>query len=121
MVSGIMPTSFLIKDILNLPELKSTEGMRISDVQLIQCSASEVNQLCKGLPEGTVKQIKKRRRTLKNRKYATSSRKRRLETTKQLEIEVQNLRQEVIRLKKHILAGVITQFCLISDIIIITL
>ena len=65
--------------------MKSTEGISILDMQLIQCSASEVNQLCKGLPKGTVKQIKKRRRTLNKRNYATSSRKRRLETIKQLQ------------------------------------
>ena len=47
--------------------MKSTKGISISDVQLIQCSASEVNQLCKGLPKGTVKQINKRRWTLKNK------------------------------------------------------
>ena len=65
--------------------MKSTEGISILDMQLIQCSASEVNQLCKGLPKGTVKQIKKRHRTLNKRNYATSSRKRRLETIKQLQ------------------------------------
>ena len=82
--------------------MKSTKEISISDVQLIQCSASEVNQLCKELPKGTVKQINKHRWTLKNRNYGTSSRKRRLETIKQLQLEVQNLRQEAIRLKKHL-------------------
>ena len=97
-----MPTSFLIKDILNLPQLESAEEPGISDRQLLQYSASKVNQLCKGLPKGTVKQIKKRRRTLKNRDYATSSRQRRLKKIKDLELQVQGLQKEVIRQKKEL-------------------
>lgn len=96
-----MPTSFLIKDILNLQVLKP-DGLCISEKQLVQCSASQVNYLCKGLPKGTVEQIKKRRRTLKNRHYANSSRLRRFKKTKQLELEVKDLRQEIVRLKEKI-------------------
>ena len=80
----------------------------ITDEQLSEYSARDINRLCKGYPEETVKQLKKRRRTLKNRGYASNSRVRRLqqknelETTKnQLQMEVQKLRQEVIEIKKQ--------------------
>lgn len=82
--------------------------LNISDDQLAQYSARDINRLCKGCPEEVVKQLKKRRRTLKNRGYASNSRVRRLqqknelETTKnQLQIEVQKLRQEIIEMRKQ--------------------
>ena len=82
--------------------------LNISDDQLAQYSARDINRICKGCPEEVVKQLKKRRRTLKNRGYASNSRVRRLqqktelETTKnQLQMEVQKLRQEVIEMRKQ--------------------
>ena len=82
--------------------------LNISDDQLAQYSARDINRLCKGCPEEVVKQLKKRRRTLKNRGYASNSRVRRmqqkteLETTKnQLQMEVHKLRQEVVEMRKQ--------------------
>ena len=82
--------------------------LNISDDQLGQYSARDINRICKGCPEEVVKQLKKRRRTLKNRGYASNSRVRRLqqktelETSKnQLQMEVQKLRQEVIEMRKQ--------------------
>ena len=82
--------------------------LNISDDQLAEYSARDINRICKGCPEEVVKQLKKRRRTLKNRGYACNSRVRRLqqktelETTKnQLQMEVQKLRQDVIEMKKQ--------------------
>lgn len=80
----------------------------ITDEQLAQYSARDINRLCKGYPDDIVKQLKKRRRTLKNRGYASNSRVRRmqqkteLETTKsQLQTEVQKLKQEVADMRKQ--------------------
>jgi len=82
--------------------------LNISDDQLSQYSARDINRICKGCPEDMVKQLKKRRRTLKNRGYASNSRVRRmqqkteLETTKtQLQSEVQRLKQEVADMRKQ--------------------
>jgi len=82
--------------------------LNISDDQLAQYSARDINRICKGCPEDLVKQLKKRRRTLKNRGYASNSRVRRmqqkneLETTKtQLQSEVQKLKQEVADMRKQ--------------------
>jgi len=82
--------------------------LNITDDQLAQYSARDINRLCKGCPEEVVKQLKKRRRTLKNRGYASNSRVRRLQqkneletTKKQLQLEVQKLRQEVIDMRKQ--------------------
>ena len=82
--------------------------LNVSDDQLAEYSARDINRICKGCPEEVVKQLKKRRRTLKNRGYASNSRVRRLqqktelETTKtQLQFEVQKLRQEVVEMRKQ--------------------
>lgn len=82
--------------------------LHVSDDQLAQYSARDINRVCKGYPEEMVKQLKKRRRTLKNRGYASNSRVRRLqqktelETTKnQLQQEVMKLRQEVVEMRKQ--------------------
>lgn len=82
--------------------------LNISDDQLSQYSARDINRICKGCPEEVVKQLKKRRRTLKNRGYASNSRVRRLQqktelesTKNQLQMEVQKLRQEVVEMRKQ--------------------
>lgn len=82
--------------------------LNITDDQLAQYSARDINRLCKGYPEEVVKQLKKRRRTLKNRGYASNSRVRRLQqknelesTKNQLQVEVQKLRQEVVEMRRQ--------------------
>lgn len=71
-----MPTSFLIQDILNLPNsVPSDAGVTgISDQQLVEYSTAYLNILCKGLPKEIGIQVKKQRWMLKNRNYASSSR-----------------------------------------------
>ena len=85
-----------------------TNILNISDDQLAEYSARDINRLCKGCPEEVVKQLKKRRRTLKNRGYASNSRVRRLQqktelesTKNQLQMEVQKLRQEIVEMRKQ--------------------
>ena len=54
-------------------------GIRsLTESQLVSLSARDLDRLCRGLPEDTVKALKKRRRTLKNRGYAFNSRIRRI-------------------------------------------
>ena len=82
--------------------------LNISDDQLAQYSARDINRSCKGCPDEVVKQIKKRRRTLKNRGYASNSRVRRLQqktelesTKNQLQREVEQLRLEIVDMRKQ--------------------
>ena len=74
----------------------------ISDDQLAQYSARDINRLCKGYSEEVVKQLKKRRRTLKNRGYASNSRVRRLQQKNELESTKNQLQQEVMKLRQDI-------------------
>jgi len=94
-----MCTSFLIKDILSEnPEIQKDYSKigqpnepipqvcdalqdgepatqrEISDVMLLQSNLTEFKEMCKGLAQDNVKKLKKRRRTLKNRKYKQVSR-----------------------------------------------
>ena len=78
-----------IKEVLNLAEYKpmdfsdssfklpvtnpiSLKGL--TDKQLVSLSARDLNRLCRDMPNDVIKQLKKRRRTLKNRGYALTSR-----------------------------------------------
>ena len=73
----MIPTSFLIQDILKLPladGMPRKDGCQpvaeITNQLLVERSAAYLNILCKGLPKEIVRLVKKRRRMLKNRKYA---------------------------------------------------
>ena len=117
-----MCTSFLIKDILfenqeiqndyskivqpnePLPQdrdtLQEVDGepatqCEISDVMLLQSNLTEFKEMCKGLVQDKVKRLKKRRRTLKNRKYQKLSRIRKTTEIKKLYEEVAELRQRI--------------------------
>ena len=111
-----MCTSFLINDILlESPKVNDgcnigqpmqqvrddtpvpDRGAEISDNSLLRSSLSDFKQMCKGLNEETVTELKKRRRTLKNRQYQAISRKRRSS-------EVKELHHEVVELRKQLLA-----------------
>lgn len=98
-----MPTSFLIRDILNLPNSRPSDGVTgISDHQLVEYSTAYLNVLCKGLPKEISVQVKKRRRTLKNRNYASSSRFRKAKILDELKLEVLKLKEEIVLLNNKI-------------------
>ena len=110
-----MCTSFLIKDILaENPEVNDgcnigqpmqqvrddipvpDREAEISDDSLLRSSLSDFKQMCKGLYEETVTELKKRRRTLKNRQYQAISRKQRSSEAKKLHHKVVELRQQLL-------------------------
>ena len=75
----------------------------ISDGELKELSVKALNTRLKGLPKDVVSNIKKRRRTLKNRGYAHSCRVKRIaeksslqQNKAQLESTIRNLQQQLI-------------------------
>lgn len=63
----------------------SDKPMCVSDDELLKLSVKELNRVVKALPKPDVKEIKQRRRTLKNRGYARSCRVKRQEEKSSLE------------------------------------
>ena len=127
-----MCTSFLIKDILSenpeiqndyskivqpnepLPQDRDTlqdvdeepaTQCEISDVMLLQSNLTEFKEMCKGLAQDKVKRLKKRRRTLKNRKYQELSRIRKTMEIKKLYEEVAELRQRISMQQESSVSG----------------
>jgi hypothetical protein len=67
----------------------------LTEEQLVSLTARDLNRICREMPEDIVKQLKKRRRTLKNRGYAYNSRVRRVSQKTALETERDDLRQQI--------------------------
>ena len=100
-----MPPSFLIRDILNLLNslpIASDGVTGISNQQLVEWSTAYLNILCKGFPKQIALQVKKRRRTLKNRNYTSSSRFRKAKVLDELKLEVLKLQEEIVLLKNKL-------------------
>ena len=70
----------------------------LTEEQLVSLTARDLNRICRDMPEDIVKQLKKRRRTLKNRGYAYNSRVRRVSQKNALEDERDTLQQQLTRL-----------------------
>lgn len=73
----------------------------LTEEQLVSLSARDLNRICRDMPEDIVKQLKKRRRTLKNRGYAYNSRVRRVSQKNQLEDERDTLKQQLAQLTER--------------------
>ncbi len=73
----------------------------LTEEQLVSLSARELNQLCRNMPEDVMKQLKKRRRTLKNRGYAYNSRIRRVTQKTGLEVERDDLQMQLSQLTER--------------------
>jgi hypothetical protein len=86
----------------NPKQSKSNHGSVLNDYELITLPLRELNKRLRYMPKPAAIDLKKRRRTLKNRKYAQNCRSKRLE--QKCEIEVQNIRlkAEISRLQKVI-------------------
>lgn len=82
------------------PEAKGL--LQLTEEQLVSISARELNRLCRDLPEDVTKQLKKRRRTLKNRGYAYNSRVRRVSQKNELEKERDELRKTISLLQDRL-------------------
>lgn len=76
--------------------------LQLTEEQLVSLSARDLNRLCRELPEDVVKQLKKRRRTLKNRGYAYNSRVRRVSQKNQLEKERDELKKQISQLQERL-------------------
>jgi len=73
----------------------------LTEEQLVSLSARDLNRICRDMPEDIVKQLKKRRRTLKNRGYAYNSRVRRVSQKNALEIERDSLKDQLAQLTER--------------------
>ena len=84
-------------------ELQGGKGLlQLTEEQLVSLSARDLNRLCRDLPEDIIKQLKKRRRTLKNRGYAYNSRVRRVSQKNQLEKERDELQKQIAQLQDKV-------------------
>ena len=82
--------------------LQSAEYMiNLSDEELIKLSVRDLNKLLSDLPIDKVKQIKYRRRTLKNRGYASICRERRMSLKDKLLIEKEQILGDASRLSEE--------------------
>lgn len=76
----------------------------LTEEQLVSLSARDLNRICRDLPDDIIKQLKKRRRTLKNRGYAYNSRVRRVSQKNTLEKERDELKLQVAQLSERVRA-----------------
>lgn len=76
--------------------------LKLTEEQLVSLTARDLNRLCRDLPEDIIKQLKKRRRTLKNRGYAYNSRVRRVSQKNQLEKERDELQKQISQLQDRV-------------------
>ena len=74
----------------------------LTEEQLVSLTARDLNRICRDLPDDVIKQLKKRRRTLKNRGYAYNSRVRRVSQKNTLEKERDELKLQVAQLSDRV-------------------
>lgn len=74
----------------------------MNDHDLVNLPLRELNKRLRALPKQNAYNMKKRRRTLKNRKYAQNCRSKRLEQKSEMEIQNNHLKTEISRLNKLI-------------------
>ena len=82
-------------------ELNEINIKGLTEEQLVSLTARDLNRICREMPEDIVKQLKKRRRTLKNRGYAYNSRVRRVTQKTALETERDELKQQIQQLTER--------------------
>ncbi len=74
----------------------------MNDFDLVNLPLRELNKRLRALPKQMAYNMKKRRRTLKNRKYAQNCRSKRLEQKSEMEIQNHHLKSEISRLGRVI-------------------
>ncbi len=74
----------------------------LTEEQLVSLTARDLNRLCRDMPEDVIKELKKRRRTLKNRGYAYNSRVRRVSQKNVLEKERDELVSELGQVQERV-------------------
>ncbi|XP_064394873.1 transcription factor MafB-like [Halichondria panicea] len=96
--SGLMDPSGLS---LTLSDTDPISLKGLTEEQLVSLTARDLNRLCRDMPEDVIKQLKKRRRTLKNRGYAYNSRIRRVTQKNGLEVERDDLQTQLTQLAER--------------------
>lgn len=81
-------------------------NQHISDDELTKLSVRDLNQRLKCLPKAEAKVIRRRRRCLKNRAYATSCRQRRTALKEGLETENQRLKEQLRETRERLCSAV---------------
>ena len=84
------------------PQLLPDSNEHISDDDLIKLPIRELNKRIRHLSKEEVKKIRKRRRSLKNRGYATSCRQRRVALKETLETQNQRLKAQLREAKEKL-------------------
>jgi hypothetical protein len=92
---------FMDDSVLSLSDLEDINLKGLTEEQLVSLSARDLNRICRDMPEDLIKQLKKRRRTLKNRGYAYNSRIRRVTQKNSLEIERDDLKKQLDQLTER--------------------
>ncbi|XP_078368238.1 uncharacterized protein LOC144652073 [Oculina patagonica] len=81
-------------------------SQEITDDELTNLSIRDLNQRLKSLPKEEAQKIRRRRRSLKNRGYATSCRQRRTALKESLQTENQRLKDQIREAKDHLCKAV---------------
>ena len=87
------------QDLVNIGDI-NVKGL--TEEQLVSLTARDLNRLCRDMPDDVIKQLKKRRRTLKNRGYAYNSRVRRVSQKNLLEDERDTLKTQLTQMQERI-------------------
>ena len=86
----------------------STPSEQITDLEIATLPIRELNKRMKNLPQAEVLQIRKRRRSLRNRDYATNCRRRRAAVKENLLTENQRL-QDQLRAANEVLSRAVKE------------
>lgn len=86
----------------------STPSEQITDLEIATLPIRELNKRMKNLPQAEVLQIRKRRRSLRNRDYATNCRRRRTAVKESLLTENQRL-QDQLRAANEVLSRAVKE------------
>lgn len=98
-MDGLSADNFLDGGIIPFEtEFSDVNIKGLTEEQLVSLTARDLNRICREMPEDVVKQLKKRRRTLKNRGYAYNSRVRRVSQKTALETERDDLKIQIQQL-----------------------
>lgn len=84
------------------PQILQGSTEHFSDDELVSLPIRELNQRLRILPKEEAQKVRKRRRSLKNRGYATSCRQRRVALKESLESQNERLKAELRQLKERL-------------------
>ena len=97
-----LDNAFTISSEPSSPQSFQDYHEHFTDDELMKLSIRDLNRRLKSLPKTEVHKIRKRRRSLKNRGYATSCRQRRTALKENLEIQNQRLKAQLREAKESL-------------------